>query len=212
MAKQSKCIIITEYDNMGKLICKYQPGDCKIDRNDDGRIIHIINTTSDHEQWYKYDERGNLTYFKNNKGTEWEHRYDERNNLIYRKIFFINDYCEYWNEYDESNRLIHSIDSSDFECEWKYDERGNIIYQKDYENEFWKEYDERGNLIHEKYSDGNECFYEYDECGNNVFSKEIEMRNINEECSSYIAITEFRKKYDSNNILIYEEMVKEILK
>ena len=53
----------------------------------------------------KFNDEGNLIYFKDSKGNE------------------------IWREYDNKDNLIHSKDSKGYES-W-YDDRGNCIYSKE---------------------------------------------------------------------------------
>ena len=70
----------------------------------------------------KYDERGNLTYYKYPNGDEYFKEYDENGNCIYFKD---SDGYELWKEYDENGNCIHCKNSDGFE-EW-YDSNGNVI-------------------------------------------------------------------------------------
>ena len=70
----------------------------------------------------KYDEKGNLIYYRNISGDE----------------------C--WAEYNKNNNLIYHTDSEDYEVWYKYDENNNEIYFKNSSGyELWNKYDKNNN-------------------------------------------------------------------
>ena len=87
----------------------------------------------------KYDDRGNVIYFKGSGGNEDQYKYEENKNLIYFKNS--NGY-ESWREYDENNNEIHFKNSNGWEYWHKYDENNERIEitEQEFENIKIREY------------------------------------------------------------------------
>ena len=117
----------------------------------------------------KFDERGNLLYYKNSYGYEEWYEYDKNDNLIYYKD---SKKVKFWREYDKNNNLIYSEDSKGSKIWQEFDERNNLIHYKDsYGVEQWRKYDERNNCIHIKDCDGYEVWQKFDENNNMIHYK-----------------------------------------
>ena len=59
----------------------------------------------------KFDERGNIIYYKTSNGFEVWRKFDKNNNMIYYKD---SDGTECWRKFDERNNCIHYKDSSGY--------------------------------------------------------------------------------------------------
>jgi len=75
-------------------------------------------------------------------------RFDEMGNVIYYRDSEGN---EEWREYDEKNNVTHYRDSDNGGCEewYEYDEDGNCTHYRNREGfEIWREFDAKGNCTH----------------------------------------------------------------
>ncbi|MEE0420339.1 MAG: hypothetical protein UDG86_09885 [Lachnospiraceae bacterium] len=92
------------------------------------------------ENWWDHDENGNMIYSRNERGLETWREYDINGNMIHEKS---GDWWEQWNGYDENGELISRIESYvsdgyEHRTEWK----------EGYERlELWKYFDKEGNLL-----------------------------------------------------------------
>lgn len=133
---------------------KYSANDIRETRlqhtyNEKGQLIYTIDPNlnkdfSNYEQWYEYDERGNLVHYKNSHSEQF-FEYDENNNKVSEKFY-------YWVttfKYDSRGNKIYS--NMDGREEWfAYDSHNNLIYSYEGEDEKWfeYEYDDNGNVTH----------------------------------------------------------------
>ncbi len=91
----------------------------------------------------EYDDRGNLTYYKDESGFERWRRYDRDNREIYYKS---SASYEEWREYDEEGRLIYyksfdKIDNEKKEKWYTHNEYGHIqITKQEFEKRKEKEF------------------------------------------------------------------------
>ena len=73
----------------------------------------------------KYDEKGNLIYYKSYDGSFW--RYDENDKYVYGK----NLGClEYWKKYDESGRIIEITEQEFRNIEFRIKEKEYLSREK----------------------------------------------------------------------------------
>ena len=99
--------------------------------------------TYDDGSVYKYDEKDNEIYYKDNDSEVWKD-YDANGNIIHWKRGD-DDGDETWSEYDENGNLIHWKRNDDYELWYEYDSQGNIIHNKSNCGFEWfaKDYEER---------------------------------------------------------------------
>ena len=174
---------------------KYSANDIRETRlqhtyNDKGQLIYTIDPKlnkdfSNYEQWYEYDERGNLVHYKNSHSEQF-FEYDENDNKVSEKFY-------YWVttfKYDSRGNKIYS--NMDGREEWfAYDSHNNLIYSYEGEDEKWfeYEYDDNGNVTHKvskyytmaygetgyRYRKAFNCrdeWYEYDKYNNVIHYKD----------------------------------------
>lgn len=129
------------------------------------------------EEWYEYDNNGNLVSQKSSQGYESNFKYDEMGKLIYE------------------NR-----DGS--ETTYVYDDKGNMISRKSGSHEaIWSyTYDEEGQVVAKIDDYGRHYFYEYDKKGNMSYSKMLRGEGVNPW-----EVVEQRLVYDENNNLLFHE-------
>lgn len=84
---------------------------------ENGKKVNV--KTYDDGEEAKYDERGNVIYFKDIFGYEGWFEYDERGNVIHLKD---NKGREWWREYDDRGNVIHEKNN-----------KGREWFAKDYE-------------------------------------------------------------------------------
>ena len=141
-AKWFELYDLSEYDNNGNLVyC--ERGSSKV--------------------WREYDNMGNETLFKNNKGEVVRdyYQYDRKGNMIYRQHDDPDGKEDaswsVWYEYDNKGREISSKTQypSGKISEWKYDyDNHGTKHSKGDGFESWEEYDSHGNLFHYRGSYG----------------------------------------------------------
>ena len=141
-----------EYDKDNLIYHRFISGNEIFDEYED-EYEDIID--SNIEEWFEYDEMGNLIHQKDSDEREYWYEYDEKGNLVHEKDFRGR---KYWYEYDDKGNLIHEKIDEYYEKKeiWhKYNDEGQKIYSKDsHETEFWYEYDENGKEICYKSSYG----------------------------------------------------------
>lgn len=129
---------IEEFDRKGRLIYEEDQLGCilrtykKYDDNDNiiyNKLeIEDVDDNSIHEDFYKYDKRGNEIYYENRLNgkptTKLWKEYDERNNLIYVKN---EDGEESFYKYNDSNKCIYLKEPIWGEVHILYDDNGNEI-------------------------------------------------------------------------------------
>ncbi len=128
----------------------------------------MIKMTICNEYWAEreYDEKGNLTKFRDNLGEEawYEYKYDEAGRII---SFKDNEGNFRESRFDTHGNILHIKDNKDeYAYERKYDDKGNIINEKRFLNkefivEYWAEYDAYGNQTLHKDSDFGETIISY---------------------------------------------------
>jgi len=91
--------------------------------DEQGRKIYERNEKTGIEEWYEYDEQGNVIHWKDSSGNEEWYEYDEQG----RKIYERNEKTGIEEWFDEKGNVIHWKDSGGYE-EW-YDDKGNVIKQ-----------------------------------------------------------------------------------
>jgi YD repeat-containing protein len=88
----------------------------------------------DISNFIKYDENGNVIYYKHSNGLSERYKYDENNNLIYHKGDL--DF-KIWNKYDKNNNLVHLRNSSGHKTWYKYNENNNLVEYKNSDGDKW---------------------------------------------------------------------------
>ena len=84
------------------------------------QIIHR-KQSAQFDEWYEYDDRGNLIHYKNSFGDEEWYEYDENGNKIYEKHY---DGNEVWYSHDSQDRVIHRKWKNGYEEWYEYNEDG----------------------------------------------------------------------------------------
>ncbi len=121
------------------------------------------------EEIKRYDDRGNLIYYKNLAGYESWREYDENDNLIYYKG--LNDFEE-WAIYNKQNKKINSVNYRGAEKWYEYDEKNREIHYKNSEGvERWYKYNKNNILVYHKNPNGSEIWSKYD----NEFKERIKI-------------------------------------
>lgn len=149
-----------------------------------------------HEEWWEYDDNGNLTRYHDSEGKYIQNEYDNDGNLIHYhnsdgkyiqykynftkngKIVIKNghDESEVFDEvvqyYDNKNNICYSFDK-DFKEWWEYDDDGNLTrhYEHNRNGFFIKNYtyDSNNRLISEEDLSGHMKVWEYDNDGNIIY-------------------------------------------
>ncbi len=80
------------------------------------------------EEIKKYDEKGNLIYWKDSYGEEWQ-KYDENNRIIYYKSSIDTDYG-YWYMYSDLGRRIEITEQEFLEIEFRKKEQEYLSRKK----------------------------------------------------------------------------------
>lgn len=153
-----------KYTSKGRIAYyKNKYKDAVIEYNLDGKIIHANDKKNKYEEWYYYDEKGNLIRKVDSDNGEIRYEYDSAGNEIYRVEY--ND-AEIWHEYDENGNCIHFKSSNGYEDWSEYNSDGKLIYQKTNKGEITTyDYDEAGRQIHYKMSKEKkveDVYYEFE--------------------------------------------------
>lgn len=158
--------------------------------NEKSQLIYTIDPNlnkdfSNYEQWYEYDERGNLVHYKNSHSEKF-YEYDENNNktsetfyswvTIFKydsrgnKIYSNGSGREEWFAYDSKNNLTYSYEGEDEKWfEYEYDTNGNIIHKVS--KYYTMAYGESG-LRYRKAFNCRDEWYEYDKYNNVIHYKD----------------------------------------
>ena len=135
------------------------------------KIVTVVHSDG-HEVIKKYDEDNNLIYYKDYNST-YEYKYDDKGNETYYKLTETDTkeptIYEEWKEYDDYGNIIHYKDSFNYEQWWEYNQDGNLIKHRNSKgHEGFYEYNENGEIVYSKDIYGNETRYYY----KHIFRKE----------------------------------------
>ena len=192
--RSDKNLVVFEVEAIGECIVE---DDMAV--TDKLKILREI-PKEEYQEWIRYDDRGNVIYFKKHDNYEKFFEYDSDGNMILEKS---SNYKWHY-EYDSGGNLIHEIDQQGIEKFYEYDSEGNLIYSRGpAEIEIWREYDSNGNEVHYRYSDGRpgndyEAWNEFDSDGNMIYCKSKGVHFCSRDSS-----TESWFEYDSNGNVIY---------
>lgn len=120
-----------EYNKMGNCIGYKDSFGKEIKRryDDNGRLIYLYKHDDAEEwniseQWWEYDERGNMIYYQN---SDWYSKYTQYNEFNL-PIHTADSYgFESWHEYDEEGKKTYYTDTENYTIEYEYDENGILI-------------------------------------------------------------------------------------
>ncbi len=171
-----------QHDEDGKkMVCEDVNKTQKITTHYDKNDNLIYSKVQEKETWNTYDEFGNVIkeHSKDIEGNEYwaEREYDEKGNLTkFRDSLGEEAWYEY--EYDEAGHIISRKDNEGNFQESRFDAHGNLLYSKDNndEYEYERKYDDKGNMIYTKYLHNKkmvlEHWFEYDAYGNQILRKD----------------------------------------
>ncbi|ETN94341.1 RHS repeat domain-containing protein [Zhouia amylolytica] len=165
-----------------------------------GNQIYLRDKLINMEEWWDYNNKGEIINHRDNKGLEEWFEYDEKGRLIKSKT---NEGLVETRCYDNENRLCQIKNNAGYEQIYKYDTLGNQTYYKSHvipkkkesweeklipagdAFEEWKVYNDQGLLIHYKNSAGNEKWIDYDDYGNETNYKNIDGVEVKKEYLFY---------------------------
>ena len=169
-------------DRTEELICEYYPSGLKSYEKKTMHEWKFYDYTSTVENWYHYDNEGNIiqqhintlklslsTYTKEGEAPEELSREEKSE--------------DYWFEYDENGNLVHENKGQFYQYSYKYDSHGNCIEKTDKTrgDVTTFTYDNKGNLLVDstKYPGGSieEWSYSYDSYGNQIYAKRTSINN-----------------------------------
>lgn len=134
-----------DYYNNGTLILEKYPTDYdfmyKYEYDENHNVISYTRFDKDGKELgstvFKYDDRNNLIYSKDNpNGDKCIYEYDENNKEIHYQNFYDGEteLYEEWSEYDENGNNIYMVNSCGDEEFMTYNDSGKLILSETYIN------------------------------------------------------------------------------
>lgn len=90
------------------------------------RVIEEIDVSD----WVKFDEMGNVIYYKNDRGIKERYEYDQNGNLVHYIKEYSDVSIEFHKKYDQNGNCIHHKSNGGYESWMEYNEMGNLIGSK----------------------------------------------------------------------------------
>lgn len=87
------------------------------------RVIEEVDVSD----WVKFDEMGNVIYYKNDIGIKQWYKYDQNGNLVHYVEECGDVFIEFHKKYDQNGNCIHYKSNNGCESWMEYNEMGNLI-------------------------------------------------------------------------------------